>query len=82
MVDIKIFEHEEEERVIGITLPIKMNFLVKDAPPSIKGNTSSGGNKLVTIETGTQIATPLFIEAGETIVVNTDTGEYVERVKN
>jgi elongation factor P len=82
VVDTKIFEYEDEERVIGVTLPIKMNFLVKDAPPSIKGNTSSGGNKLVTIETGAQIATPLFIEAGETIVVNTDTGEYVERLKN
>ncbi len=82
LVDIKVFEYEDEERVIGISLPIKMNFFVKDAPPSIKGNTSSGGNKLVTIETGAQIATPLFIEAGETIVVNTDTGEYVERLKN
>lgn len=82
IVDTKIFEYDDEERVIGVTLPIKMNFLVKDAPPAIKGNTASGGGKLVTIETGAQITTPLFIEAGETIVVNTDTGEYVERLKN
>lgn len=81
-VDTKIFEHDDEERIIGVTLPIKMNFLVKEAPPAIKGNTASGGGKLVTIETGAQITTPLFIEAGETIVVNTDTGEYVERLKN
>ncbi len=82
LVDTKIFEYEDEEQVIGVTLPIKMNFLVKDAPPSMKGNTAAGGGKLVTIETGAQITTPLFIEAGETIVVNTDTGEYVERLKN
>jgi elongation factor P len=82
IVDIKVFEHDDEERVIGVTLPIKMNFLVKDAPPSMKGNTAAGGGKLVTIETGAQITTPLFIEAGETIVVNTDTGEYVERLKS
>ncbi len=82
IVDTKIFEYEDEEKVIGVTLPIKMNFLVKDAPPSMKGNTAAGGGKLVTIETGAQITTPLFIEAGETIVVNTDTGEYVERLKN
>lgn len=82
IVDTKIFEYDDEEQVIGVTLPIKMNFLVKDAPPAIKGNTASGGGKLVTIETGAQITTPLFIEAGETIVVNTDTGEYVERLKN
>lgn len=82
LVDTKIFEYDDEEQVIGVTLPIKMNFLVKDAPPSMKGNTAAGGGKLVTIETGAQITTPLFIEAGETIVVNTDTGEYVERLKN
>lgn len=82
VVDTKVFEYNDEERIIGVTLPIKMNFLVKEAPPAIKGNTASGGGKLVTIETGAQITTPLFIEAGETIVVNTDTGEYVERLKN
>jgi len=82
LVDTKIFEYDDEEQVIGVTLPIKMNFLVKDAPPSMKGNTAAGGGKLVTIETGAQITTPLFIEAGETIVVNTDTGEYVERLKS
>lgn len=81
VVDIKIFEYEDEEKIIGVTLPIKMTFEVKDAPPSMRGNTASGGGKLVTIETGAQITTPLFIEAGEKIVVNTETGEYVERVK-
>jgi elongation factor P len=81
LVDTKVFEYEDEERVIGVTLPIKMNFVVKDAPPAIKGNTASGGGKLVTLETGAQITTPFFIEVGETIVVNTDTGEYVERLK-
>ncbi len=81
IVDTKIFELDDEERIIGITLPIKMNFMVKEAPPAIKGNTASGGGKLVTLETGAQITTPLFIEAGETVVVNTSTGEYVERLK-
>jgi elongation factor P len=81
IIDTKIFEYNDEERIIGITLPIKMSFLVKDAPPAIKGNTASGGDKLVTLETGAQVTTPLFIETGEMIVVNTDTGQYVERVK-
>ena len=81
-VETKVFEYDDEEKIIGVTLPIKMNFVVKDAPPSMKGNTAAGGGKLVTIETGAQITTPLFIEAGEVITVNTDTGEYVERVKN
>lgn len=66
--------------VIGVNLPIKMNFEVVEAPPNIKGNTSSGGTKPVTIETGATINTPLFIERGDKIEVNTDTGEYVSRV--
>ncbi len=81
IVDTLIFEYEEEEKIIGIKLPIKMTFLVKEAPPAIKGNTASGGNKQITLETGAVVNAPLFIEAGEKIVVNTETGEYVERVK-
>lgn len=80
-VDVKVFTLDEEEKYIGVTLPIKMAFIVKEAPPSIKGNTASGGGKLVTLETGAQITTPLFIDTGEKILVNTETGEYVERVK-
>jgi elongation factor P len=79
LVDIKIFEYEDEERIIGVTLPVKMTFIVKEAPPAIKGNTASGGGKLVTLETGAQVTTPFFIEVGERVIVNTDTGEYVER---
>ncbi|MDB5260052.1 MAG: efp, elongation factor elongation factor [Candidatus Nomurabacteria bacterium] len=81
IVELQIFEYEDEETVIGLKLPIKMTFEVKDAPPAIKGNTASGGGKLVTLETGAQVTTPFFIEVGEKIVVNTETGEYVERVK-
>ena len=81
IVDLLIFEHDDEKKIIGLKLPIKMTFVVKDAPPAIKGNTASGGGKLVTLETGAQVTTPFFIEVGEKIVVNTDTGEYVERVK-
>ena len=81
IVDLLIFEYNDEEKIIGLKLPIKMTFIVKDAPPAIKGNTASGGGKLVTLETGAQVTTPFFIDVGESVVVNTDTGEYVERVK-
>lgn len=69
------------DRIISVKFPIKMDLVVKEAPPVIKGATASGGNKLVTLETGAQIGVPMFIEAGETIRVNTETGEYTERVK-
>lgn len=70
-----------EERPIGINLPIKVDLQVTEAPPNIKGNTSSGGDKSVVTETGLIVTTPLFINAGDIIRVNTDTGEYVERVE-
>ncbi len=80
VVTALIFDNDGEEQTIGIKLPIKMDFLIKDAPPAIKGNTASGGNKPVTLENGAVVNVPLFIEAGETIRVNTETGEYYERV--
>ncbi len=70
-----------EGQLLGVHLPIKMDFVIKDAPPAIKGNTVSGGTKQATIETGAIVNVPLFINPGDTIKVNTDSGEYVERVE-
>lgn len=75
-----VWEYEDEEKIIGIKLPIKVELKVTEAPPNMKGNTASGGGKVVTLETGGTITVPFFIEAGETIRINTETGEYVERV--
>ncbi len=72
---------QDEEIVIGLKLPIKVTLAVKEAPPTIKGNTATGGNKVVVLENGTKVNAPLFIEAGESIVINTESGEYVERAK-
>jgi len=69
-----------KEKIITINLPIKMQFKVIEAPPSIKGNTAQGGNKAVKIETGALINAPLFVEEGDIIEVNTQTGEYSGRV--
>ncbi len=69
-----------EEDLLGVHLPVKMEFVIKDAPPAIKGNTVSGGTKQATLETGAVVSVPLFINPGDTIRVNTETGDYVERV--
>ncbi len=68
------------DKVIGVDLPVKMDFKVVEAPPSIKGNTAQGGTKAVTIEGGAKINAPLFVNEGDVIRINTNTGEYVERV--
>ena len=68
------------EKVIKVEIPIKMDFKVIEAPPAIRGNTAQGGNKAVMIEGGAHVNVPLFINEGDTIRINTTTGDYVERV--
>ncbi len=79
IVTAVIFDDDGEEKTISVELPVKMEFVVKDAPPAIKGDTRTGGNKQVTLENGATILTPLFIAEGDKIIVNTVTGEYAER---
>ncbi len=64
---------------INIELPVKVKLRVVEAPPGIKGDTASSGDKLVTLETGAKVTTPLFIESGDEIIVNTETGQYASR---
>jgi elongation factor P len=69
-----------EDEIFDIRLPIKLDLEVTDAPPSVKGNTAQGGTKRITLSSGAEVAAPLFINVGDTVRVNTETGEYVERV--
>ncbi len=65
---------------LSVDLPKKLTFKVTEAMPAVKGDTSSGRvTKEVTLETGMKIQVPIFIEQGESVVVNTESGEYVER---
>lgn len=81
IINAKIYTNDnDEELVIGIELPIKLTLKVKSAPPNIKGNTAgSSSGKLAILETGAGVVVPLFIEEGEEVVINTESGEYVER---
>ena len=67
-------------RPVSVKLPIKVDFKVIQSPPGVKGDTAGSATKLVTIETGKAIKAPLFINQNDIIRVNTETGEYVERV--
>ncbi len=68
-----------EEEPVSFEIPIKISYLVTEAPGSAKGNTASGAMKRVVLENGLEIDVPMFIKEGDTIVVNTDRFEYVER---
>jgi elongation factor P len=75
--DVIVFNDE----IIGLKFPIKVELKVTEAMDAVKGNTSSGAQKEVTLETGSTIMVPMFINAGDIISINTDSGEYSERVE-
>ena len=66
---------------ISVTLPNFVVLKVEESDPGVRGDTASGATKPATLETGTVIKVPLFVEQGELIKVDTRTGEYVGRVK-
>lgn len=70
-----------KNELMAVELPIKVDFKVIEAPPGVQGDRSSAGTKSATIETGVVIQVPLFINTGDVIRINTETGEYVERVE-
>jgi len=76
LVDSLVFN----DQIMNIKIPIKMDLIVKEAPPAVKGNTATGATKQVTLETGMVVNTPLFINEGDVISINTETGEYTARV--
>jgi len=77
LVEVEMFE----EKIFKIKLPIKLDLKVTDAPPAVKGDTAKGGNKVITLETGATLNAPIFVAEGDIVRINTETGEYVERVQ-
>ncbi len=69
-----------EGKLFRVKLPIKVDLKVKEAPPNTRGNTAQGGTKVVTLETGASMDVPMFVNEGDVVRINTETGEYVERV--
>ena len=69
------------EIVLSASPPIKVALAVTESPPAVKGNTAQGGSKRITLETGAIINAPLFINEGDLVLINTTTGEYVERAE-
>jgi elongation factor P len=58
-----------------------MNLEVVEAAPAVRGNTVNNATKQVKLETGAYVDVPMFVEQGEFVIVNTETGLYVERGK-
>ncbi|WP_339022401.1 elongation factor P [Spiroplasma endosymbiont of Crioceris asparagi] len=75
MVKMSQFNNE----LLGITIPDKVELIVSETEPAVKGDTTSGAQKKAVLETGHKLNVPLFIKDGEKIVVSTNDGKYVGR---
>ncbi len=74
-VDLMIWQ----EKAIDIKMPKKVTLAITYTEPGFKGNTTGSASKPATVETGATVLVPLFLNAGDSIVVNTETGAYSER---
>lgn len=77
-MQVKVTYYEGE--VLDIELPITVELKVTQADPAVRGDTATGVNKKVKTETGLGVSVPAFIEEGDTIKVDTRSGEYITRV--
>lgn len=84
VVDAMVFNDPKfptgQGKIIGIKFPIKMELKVVEAHEATRGNTAQGATKSVVLETGAEIQVPMFIKEGDVVRVNTETGEYTDRV--
>ena len=77
-MELELLSYEGE--VIDYILPKSMELEVVEAENAVAGDTATGATKEVITETGLKVKTPLFVNIGDRIKVNTDTGEYITRV--
>ncbi len=67
--------------IISVEMPISVELKVIETPPGVRGDTATGAQKPAKMETGATVNVPLFINEGDTIKIDTRSGDYLERVK-
>jgi elongation factor P len=77
-LEVKLTFHGTEP--LDIELPTAVELEVIEAEMAVKGDTATGANKSVTVQTGLKVTVPLFVEKGDTIRVDTRNGAYITRV--
>ena len=76
-MEVSVIMYDTE--VLGVSLPNTVELKVTETAPGIRGDTSSGGSKPATMETGAVVNVPFFVNAEDTLVINTQDGSYVSR---
>jgi elongation factor P len=78
-MEVRLQSYEGEP--LGIEMPASVELVVTDSPIGIAGDTAAGGGtKIVTLETGLKVTAPLFVNAGDTLRIDTRNGAYITRV--
>lgn len=78
-MEIHVIQFQGE--ILGVELPKSVVLEVTETEPGIKGDTSGGGSKTASLETGLIVTVPLFINVGDKLIINTDEGSYVSRAQ-
>jgi elongation factor P len=71
-----------EDKPVGVRFPKKVRLTVTEADDGTRGDSVTGATKVVTVETGLSVTVPLFIKIGDTIAVDPESGNYLERISN
>ena len=78
--NLQITAYSYNGEIINILLPTFIEVMITHAEPGLRGDTAKAATKLATVETGANVAVPLFVQEGDIIKLDTRSGEYVERV--
>ncbi len=68
-----------DDELISVELPAAVTLLITECEPGVRGDTAKSGGKPATLETGATIRVPLFVNQGDSVRVDTRTGQYLER---
>ena len=71
--------HFVSERILGVELPNTVELVVVKTEPGIRGDTATGGSKPATMDTGYVVKVPLFINEGDHLLIDTRSGDYIQR---
>jgi elongation factor P len=77
----EVFVSSHDGEVLGVDLPVTVDLKVTQTDPGFAGDTATGAKKGATVETGLVVQVPLFVSEGDTLRIDTRTGEYVTRVQ-
>lgn len=79
IAELSMYLNFYEDEVIGVRFPPKVRLKVVESQQAVAGNTVNAAKKPAILETGAEVLVPLFVKEGDTLVIDTETGEYVSR---